>query len=206
MSGLGTAQDEPLKFGSREELEQRLSLIPSGDKVRGFLFATTLDAVREQADEAALQRCVKAAEGLSYIPFFNYSMHALLRLLYTAAWELADRHGDFEKALRHLGARTAPDFLQSAVGKMLLTMSGLDVKRLVSGIPVAYPTIYDHGSCTLRWTGMTSCQLLLQSNLIPPPFIEGGVGRVLQASRARGLVVQARRVALRENELSVSWE
>ncbi len=206
MSGREPPQDNPLKFGSREELQQRLSLVPSGDMARGFVFTTTLDAVRREADEAVLQRCREAAEGQSFIPFFNYSMRALLRLLYTAAWELADRHEGFEKAMWHLGARSAPDFLQSAVGKLLLAMSGLDTKRLVGGIPVAYPTIYDHGSCTLLWTGATSCQLRLHGNLLPPPFIEGGVCHVLQTARTPGLVVQARRVALRENELSLSWK
>jgi uncharacterized protein (TIGR02265 family) len=205
MAGGGTPHEDALKFGSREELEQRLNLVPSGDMARGFVFTTTLNAVREEADEAALRHCFKAAEGHAFIPFFNYSMRALIRLLYTAAWELDERHGGFERAMWHLGAKSAPDFLQSAVGRLLLAMSGLDVKKLVSGIPVAYPTIYDHGSCTLSWTGVTSSQLRLHGNLLPPPFIEGGVCHVLQASRAQGLVVQARRVALRENELNVSW-
>jgi uncharacterized protein (TIGR02265 family) len=195
-----------LTFGSREELEQRLGLVPPGDRVRGFVFTTTLDAVREEADEAVLKRCIEAAEGDSFVPFFNYPMRSLLRLFYAAAWELSGNHGGFERAMWHLGARSAPDFLRSAVGRMLLAMSGMDVKRLIAGIPVAYPTVYDHGSCTVSWTGARSGRLLLQGNLMPPPFIEGAVLHVLQVVHSSGVLVQVRRVAPRENELTVSWE
>jgi uncharacterized protein (TIGR02265 family) len=193
-------------FGSREELEQRLSLVPPGDRVRGFVFTTTLDTVRKEADEAVLKHCIKAAEGGSFVPFFNYPMHSLLRLFYAAAWGLSDKHGGFENAMWHLGASSAPDFLRSAVGRMLVAMSGMDVKRLIAGIPVAYPTIYDHGSCTVSWTGARSGQLHLQGNLMPPPFIEGAVFHVLQIVQASGLIVQVRRVAPRDNVLTVSWE
>jgi uncharacterized protein (TIGR02265 family) len=89
---------------------------------------------------------------------------------------------------------------------MLLAMSRMDVKRLVGGIPVAYPAIYDHGSCTLSWTGERSARLHLQGNLMPPPFIEGAVLHVCQAVHASGVIVQVRRVAPRENVLTVSWE
>ncbi len=194
-----------MTFGSREELEQRLSLTPPGDMARGFVFTTTLDAVRKEADEAVLMRCIEAADGDSFIPFFNYPMRSLLRLFYTAAWELSGKYEGFEKAMWHLGARSAPDFLRSSVGRMLVAMSGMDVRRLVAGIPVAYPTVYDHGSCTLRWTGPRSVQLHLQGNLMPPPFIEGAIVHVLQVVQPSGLVVQVRRVAPRENVLTVSW-
>jgi uncharacterized protein (TIGR02265 family) len=195
-----------LTFGSREELEQRLRLVPPGDTARGFVFTTTLSAVRNEVEEAGLRRCIVAAEGSSFVPVFRYPIRSLLRLFYAAAWELSGRYGGFEKAMWHVGARSAPDFLRSAVGKMLLAMSGMDVKRLIGGIPVAYPTVYDHGSCTLSWTGARSGQLHLQGNLLPPPFIEGGVRHVLQVVRTSGLLVEVRRVAPRENVLTVSWD
>jgi uncharacterized protein (TIGR02265 family) len=198
-------QEGSLTLGSREDLEQRLSLVPPGDSARGLVFTTTLEMVREEAGEAALSRCIEAAEGASFIYVFNYPMRALLRLLYTAAWELSDRYEGFEQAMSHLGARTAPDFLESTMGRMLMAMAGMNVRRLVSGVPVAYPTIYAHGSCTLRWLGASSCQLLLQGNVLPPPFLEGGLLHVLRAARAPKLVVQVRRVALTENELTISW-
>lgn len=194
-----------MTLGTLEDLERRLSLIPPGDAARGLVFTTTLDMVREEAGEAALKRCIEAAESGSFIYVFNYPLRALLRLLYTAAWELSDRYGSFEQAMWQLGSRTAPDFLQSSMGRMLLAMAGMNVRRLVSGVPVAYPTIYAHGTCTLRWLGASSCQLRLQANVLPPPFLEGGLFHVLQASRAPGLVVQVRRVALTESELTISW-
>ncbi len=195
-----------MTFGSPEELEQRLSLIPSGDMARGFVFTTTLEVVRSEADETVLKRCVEAAGQGLFLAFFNYPMSALLRLLYTGAWELSGKYGGFEKAMWHLGASSAPGFLRSTVGRMLLAMSGMDVRRLVEGIPVAYPAIYDHGTCTLSWTGERSGRLHLQGNLLPPPFIEGAVLRVCQAVHTSSVTVQVRRVAPRENVLTISWE
>jgi uncharacterized protein (TIGR02265 family) len=200
-----TPHDVVPPLGSHAELAQRLSLVPPGDTARGFLFSTTLRVVRDEAGESVMERCITAAEGGSFIPFYNYPVRTLVRLFYTAAWELSGKRGGFERAMWHLGARSAPDFLQSTVGKALLSLSSTNVKRLVDGIPVAYPTIYGHGSCALSWTGPKSGQLLLLGNLLPPPFIEGAVFQVLQATRVSGLVVRARRVAATENMLTVSW-
>jgi uncharacterized protein (TIGR02265 family) len=204
--GGATTHEVVPALGSHEELEQCLSRVPPGDTARGFVFTTTLKAVRDDAEGASLERCITAAEGGSFIPFFNYPMRSLLRLFYTAAWELSGKRGGFERAMWHLGARSAPDFLQSTVGRALLTVSGASIKRLVGGIPVAYPTIYGHGSCKLNWTGEKSGQLHLQDNLLPPPFIEGAMLHVLQATRVAGLSVQVRRVAPTENVMTVSWD
>ncbi|HZH18513.1 MAG TPA: DUF2378 family protein [Archangium sp.] len=95
-----------MTFGSPEELEQRLNLIPSGDMARGFVFTTSLEAVRSEADEAVGER---------------------------------------------------------------------------------------------------SGRLHLQGNLLPPPFIEGAVLHVCQAVHGSELTVQVRRVAPRENVLTISW-
>lgn len=206
MSDSDIAQDVVLQLGSREELAQRLSLVPPGDTARGFVFTTTLNAVRSEAGEAVLKRCVEAAEGGPFIPFFNYPIRSLLRLFYAAAWELSNKRGGFERAMWHLGARSAPEFLQSIVGKTLLSLSGASVKRLVDGIPVAYPTIYGHGSCSLSWMEENSGEIRLHGNLLPAPFIEGAVFHVLRAHQPSGLVVQVRRVAPTENVLTVSWE
>ncbi|MCY1074406.1 TIGR02265 family protein [Archangium lansingense] len=206
MSDSDTARDVVLEFGSREELAQRLSLAPPRDMARGFIFTTTLNAVRNEAGEAVLKRCTEAAEGETFIPFFNYPIRSLLRLFYTAAWELGARHGGFERAMWHLGARSAPEFLQSVVGKTLLSLAGANVKRLVDGIPVAYPTIYSHGSCLLSWTEENSGQLRLHGNLLPAPFIEGAVFHVLRALHPSALFVQVRRTAPMENVLTLSWE
>ena len=101
-----------MTFGSPEELEQRLSLIPSGDMARGFVFTTSLQA------------------------------------------------------------SCAPPW----------------------------------GGCTLSWTGERSGRLHLQGNLLSPPFIEGAVLHVCQAVHGSGRTVQVRRVAPRENVLTISWE
>ncbi len=70
-----------MTFGAREELEQRLSLIPPADMARGFVFTSTLDTVRAEAEAAAGRRCIVAAGGSFFVPVFKYPMRSLLRLL-----------------------------------------------------------------------------------------------------------------------------
>ncbi len=89
---------------------------------------------------------------------------------------------------------------------MLLGVAGLDVKRLIGGIPVAYPAIYTHGTCALSWPGPRSARLFFMGNLLPPPFMEAAVFQVLQAIHPPGLQVQARRLAPTQSELLISWE
>jgi uncharacterized protein (TIGR02265 family) len=204
-SGVDTEGGGPA-FGTPEELEERLRLVRPDDTVRGFVLNTLLDTVREEAEPAALQRCLAATGEKSPLPFFSYPFRALLRLQYTAAWELSAKYGGVEEALRHLGRRTAPDFLQSAVGHMLLGVAGLDVKRLIGGIPVAYPTVYSHGSCTLSWPAPHTGRLFFNGNLIPPPFMEAAVFQVLRAIHPPGLEVQARRLGPTQNELLIRWD
>ncbi len=198
-------EGEPM-FGTPEELERRLGRVPSGDMARGFVFNTVLDAVREEASPEAFQRCLAATGFESFIPFFNYPIHSMLRLFYTASWELSEKYGGFEAAMRQVGARTAPDFLQSAVGRMLTGLANRNLKKLLNSIPVAYPTIYAHGTATLNWTGPKSCQLVLAGNVLPPPFIEAAMARVLGSLHPTGLSVRARSVAPRDNEVLFSWE
>jgi uncharacterized protein (TIGR02265 family) len=197
--------EEP-PFGSPEELEQRLRQVAHGDMARGFVFNTVLDTVRDEAEAEALQRCLKATGFESFLPFFNYPVHSMLRLFYAASWELSGKYGGFEGAMRHLGSRTAPDFLESAVGRMLLGLANRNLKRLLNSIPVAYPTVYAHGTCTLEWTGPKSCRLILSGNVLPPPFIEAAMARVLGAVHPTGMSVRAWREAPRENRVEFSWE
>lgn len=193
-------------FGSPEELEQRLSLVRPGDMARGFIFNAVLETVRDEADAEALRRCREAAGVESFLHFFNYPVHSMLRLFYTASWELSGKYGGFEAAMRQLGARTAPDFLQSAVGRMLLGLANMNLKRLLSSIPVAYPTVYAHGTCSLEWTGPRNCRLILSGNLLPAPFIEAAMARVLGAVHPAGVTVRAQRVGPRDNVVDFSWD
>ena len=189
--------------GASQELEQRLALVGPKDTSRGFLFGTALEVVRSEGTAAALKRCALAAGGEHFTAFFSYPITTLLKLTYAAARELRVLHGSFNGAMEHLGLRAAPRFLDSASGKMLLSLVGKEPRRLLESMPTAYKTAWDHGQCRLTWRGPQRGQLHYTS-VIPVSYFVGSVRQVLSAARLEGRVV-GQQESLTESTVDFSW-
>jgi uncharacterized protein (TIGR02265 family) len=194
-----------MELGSQQELEQRLALAGPEDTLRGFFFNSALEVVRELGDEVALQRCREAAGGTRFMAFFSYPVSSLNRLFYAAAWALSARHGGFGEALRYLGHRVVPAFLESAAGRALRMLVGKEPKRLFNSLPSAYRTSLMHGTCSVRWTGPNSGTLLFRGNTLPMEFFEGALQGLFEAMRGPGVKVVGRRVSLCDSEFDISW-
>jgi uncharacterized protein (TIGR02265 family) len=192
-------------LGSKQDLEQRLAALQPKETTRGFLFNATLEEVKAQGSAAALKRCVDASGGGSFTAFFSYPVGTLLKLVYAAAWELGNQYGGFEGALQHLGFRAAPRFLDSTAGKMLMSLVGKDPKRLIDGLPSAYKTAWEHGSCALEWTGPQSGRFTYRDNVIPYPYFVGSVQQVLSVAKLPQAQVRGRQVSLTECEVEFSY-
>ncbi|MFY0526300.1 TIGR02265 family protein [Archangium gephyra] len=104
-------------LGSPRELEQRLTLIPPGDTVRGYFFNCALEQLRLHVNDEAVRRWVEASGLEAPTSFFKYPMSTLLRLLYHVGWAMQDSSGSFEESLRQLGRRTAKEFLRKLGGQ-----------------------------------------------------------------------------------------
>lgn len=194
------------ELGSPEDLEQRLRLLPVGDMARGFVFTSILETVRQDAGAEALQRCLAVVGETTFLSFFNYPFRSLLKLLYTGAWELSEKRGGFDGAMRWIARGTVPSFLQSSVGRVLLSVGGVNMKRLINGFPLAYPTVFSHGACKVIWTGERSGLGRMSGILLPTLFLESSMARMLEPLQPRGLFIRARRLAPMEMEMEFSWQ
>jgi uncharacterized protein (TIGR02265 family) len=196
---------DAMEMGSQQELEQRLALARPEDTIRGFFFNGALAVVRGLEDEVALNRCIEAAGGNSFLTFFSYPVSSLNQLLYTAAWVLSEKHGGFTGAMRYLGHRVAPDYLASAAGRALLLLSGREPKRMLDNLPMAYRTSVQHGECSLRWNGPSSGTIVIRGNTLPMEYFEGSVQGFFESTKMTQMKALGRGLSLSDWEIDVSW-
>lgn len=205
MSSTSTAQSSQGSTATQQQLEQRLAVVGPKDTTRGFLFGSALELVRTEANAEALKRCVDAAGNGNFTAFFSYPVSTFLKLTYAAARELSDKHGGFDGAMQHLGMRVAPRFLESTTGKMLLSLVGKEPRRLIESMPSAYKTAWDHGTCSLTWTGARSGRIDYV-NAIPGAYFAGSVMQILNAAQLKGPRASVRQNSLTEFSVDFSWE
>ncbi|PTL78999.1 DUF2378 family protein [Vitiosangium sp. GDMCC 1.1324] len=194
-----------MEKGSREELEQRLALCGPEDTVRGYFFNGVLEAVRDLEDPAVLNRCIEAAGGDRFMTFFSYPVGSLNRLLYTAAWALSERLEGFDVAMRYLGQKVAPTYLESRAGRVLVLLAGGVPKLMLNGFPSAYRTSVRHGECSVRWSGSHNGIVSIQGSTLPAEFFEGAVRGIFENTRVADVKTTGRQLSLRDAEIDVSW-
>ncbi|HEX5749876.1 MAG TPA: DUF2378 family protein [Archangium sp.] len=202
---MSTAQSSQGSAATQQQLEQRLALVGPKDTTRGFLFGSALELVRTEGNAESLKRCVDAAGSGNFTAFFSYPVSTFLKLTYAAARELSDKHGGFDGAMQHLGMRVAPRFLESTTGKMLLSLVGKEPKRLIESMPSAYKTAWDHGSCTLTWTGPKSGRVDYV-NAVPGAYFAGSLMQILNAAQLKGARATVRQSTLTDFSVEFSWE
>jgi uncharacterized protein (TIGR02265 family) len=187
------------------ELEQRLASLTPKDTTRGFLFSAALDLVKREAGEDAMKRCLEAADASGFTAFFSYPVSTLLQLVHAAAHELSDRYGGVDEALQRLGAHVAPHFLASATGKMLLSLMGKEPQQRFDSLPTAYRMWWDHGSCSLTWSGPRSGRIHYESAM-PVAYLIGSVKPLLAASHLQSTRLTGRQTGPTTSEVDFSWE
>ncbi|HZH13330.1 MAG TPA: TIGR02265 family protein [Archangium sp.] len=205
MSSTSPVQSSQGSATLQRELEQRLGAVGPKDTTRGFLFGSALDLVRTEVGPDAFKRCVDTAGSSSFTAFFSYPVNTFLKLTYAAAQELSDKHGGFDAAMQHLGFRVAPRFLESTTGKMLLSLVGKEPRRFIDSMPSAYKTAWDHGACSLTWTGSRSGRIDYV-NAIPAPYFAGSVLQILNAAQLQGIRATPQQRSLTEFSVDFSWE
>ncbi|MFL5357317.1 TIGR02265 family protein [Archangium sp.] len=194
-----------MEKGSQQELEHRLALGGPEDTLRGLFFTGALEVVRGLEDPTALECCIAAAGGERFMTFFSYPVGTLNRLLYAAAWALSSGHDGFGGAMRYLGQRIAPVYLQSGAGRVLLMLAGGEPRRMLDGLPSAYRMAVQHGLCSVQWTGPARGRVLFQGSTLPTEYLEGVVRGLFESSRVAQVNTTGRQVSLRETEIDVSW-
>ncbi|MGZ3460811.1 MAG: TIGR02265 family protein [Archangium sp.] len=206
MSGGQSSTGAESGLGTELELQRRLSLATPSDTVRGMSFHTVLDAVREDLGDEALARCLEQSLEKSFKSFFNYPVGDYLRMLYSAAWMLSEKHGGFDNAVRRISGGMAPGFLGSVVGKafMLLTREG--PKQLINNMPVAFRAAASFGVVSVQWSGPRSGMLVTKRDFLLHLNHEGGLLGLFRALGLQNARVSGRQTGPLDNEVHFSWE
>jgi uncharacterized protein (TIGR02265 family) len=199
---------ESLRSGTEEELQYRLSLLGPGDVVRGIFLNSVLEVVRQLGDEASVQRCLEESGETRFLEFFNYPFSTWLRMIYTAARMLSDKHGGFDVAIREMGYRAAKDFYQSSAGKVLLLLAHNEPLRLLNNMPSTTQAILgdNTGLGQTTRTGRTSSVLSYTRDLVPRAYNEGALKAALEAVNAKEVQVLARAKGPLETDYELSWK
>ena len=190
--------------GASLQLAQRLALVSPQDTTRGFLFSTALELVRTQEGERAWRRCTEAAGSSDFKSFFNYPISSFLRLAYAACDVLGAHYGGFDEAMQNLGFRVMPRFLDSAAGKLMLSLVTRDAQRLVEALPAIYRTSWDHGQCWVTWLGPQHARLDY-INAVPVAYFTGSVLQVLATAHLNGQA-HGHQKSLSECSVELSWK
>jgi uncharacterized protein (TIGR02265 family) len=174
--------------------------------VRGFFFNGLLENLQNLGDEALMRRCLEACGQEHFLDFFSYPAQLLSTILLTALPPLAERCGGGEEALRQLGRQATQDFLASVAGRaMLLTAHGRP-KPLLDSLPSGFRVALSFGNAELVWTGATRGSVRMHPSHMPPPFHEGMVRQMLEATGARGISVSAQDTGELVVTCEFSWE
>ncbi|MBZ4399940.1 DUF2378 family protein [Myxococcus sp. AS-1-15] len=188
------------------QLARRLASATAQDKTRGMFFLGTLDVVRAIAGEATRERCARASKERRFVPFFLYPVNDFLRLTYCAAGLLAPRLGGFDAAMKTLGEKATNDFLESAVGRTLLSVANGSPRRLVDNMPWGYAASVSYGKRTVSWSSEREGCLHVRGDFMPPPYHHGVLRAALEALGARHVRIEGRELDLLDCDYSLAWE
>jgi uncharacterized protein (TIGR02265 family) len=160
-----------------KDLSQRIALSTPQDTVKGSIFrSVVVELERRLPDDPRIpelrSRYVKSA----WRDFSNFPVAEYLTLVYQAAELLEPLTGGFEEALTALGHGVSLAFLDSAVGKLALTMtSGRDPLAMLSYAASVYAVSASYGRRTYLRRGPHEAVLQLRRDFMPPAYHRGAV-------------------------------
>ncbi len=195
-----------MDVGSKEELQWRLSLVDSSVTVRGIVFNSVLETVRQLADERAVEQCLEAAGERRFMDFFNYPMGSLVQMTYSAAWLLGGRFGSFDQAVWHMGHQTAARFNGSTAGRTVLLLARGGPARLLHALPPAFKLTRKDAEVSARLTGPHSALFTYNRDFMPRPYTHAGLEATFAAAQVRGVEIHARPTGPLDTVYELSWE
>jgi uncharacterized protein (TIGR02265 family) len=196
----------PHPVGSPEELRWRLSLIDASIAVRGVVFNSVLETVRQLGDERAVEQCLQAAGERRFMDFFNYPYGSLIQMTYNAAWLLGSRYGSFEQALWHMGHQAAASFYASTAGRAVLLLSRGGPARLLESIVPAFQLTRKDAEVSARLTGPRGALLIYNRDFVPRPYTHAGLEATFAAAQVPGVTIRSRPTGPFDTVYELSWE
>ena len=188
------------------ELERRAALAAPGETARGMFFNGTLKTLEELGEEALAARCLRASGQEKFVDFFSYPIGLHVRMFALVLPMLAERYGDCEEGLRHLGRRATSSFLGSAAGRMMLLLAQRNPKMLLASLPAAFRVATNYGHLHIEWPEAKRGLLLVKHDYMPHLFHEGVVLGLLEAMGTPGVRVHGTPTGDLDSECEFTWE
>jgi len=198
--------DDALPLGSEDELQWRLSLLTPTENSRGVFFNSVLDVVRHLGDETAVQRCLEVGGEAQFLDFFNYPFSTYLKVIYTAARLLGEKHGGFVEAVRKMGYHASLSFYASPPGRVVMLMAHGDPRRLLNSLPSATRTTSSVAEGSVWLTGPKSGVLCYKRDFMPRPYTAGALQATFESAKVKGVKVNPRPIGPLDTEYEISWE
>jgi uncharacterized protein (TIGR02265 family) len=187
------------------DLADRLRFANEDDTCKGMFFNGVLSATEKLLGTSAREHVAAGLPEKKYVDFFNYPIATFLPAAFHAAKLLMPGMGSFDNAIRKLGEQAIDDFLSTAVGRTLVTVSAGEAKRLMRAAPVAYKTAVSYGSRETIITGENTCVFKMRRDFMPHAYHEGVFTAVLRALGCHEVKVIGRRMGLFDADYEVSW-
>jgi len=187
------------------DLQRRIAATTPGDTVRGLIFNASFQVIREMGGGAAVEECDPAGTG-SRVDFFAYPAADYLRLAWAAANRLEPKAGSAEKVFFALGRRSGSGVLSSTLGKTLVTLSGMDPRRLIGFTAAAYRATVSYGERTVAWKGERHAHVTFRRDFMVPPYHCGVFTGAVEAVGGKNVKVTGSQTGFLEAEYQVTWE
>lgn len=127
----------PPSFHAPLDLAAHLALAPGSGRVKGMFFRRVVEQVKKLSGTQIRAR--------TYFPFSDQPLAEWLTLLHDAA-EVAYPREPRREGLRRLGRSMYGTFVESTVGKVLVSVAGRDVMAALPLYPRIWSIISNHGT------------------------------------------------------------
>jgi uncharacterized protein (TIGR02265 family) len=193
-------------FDWQHDYGTRMSQCTPQDTVRGMFLNGLLKSIRALGGEAVAKRCLEASGHEQLVDAFNYPAALPLQFLTVAMPSLLARCGSYDAAMRQLGRNAIMDFLGTTAGKMLLTLSRKDPKRLVESLPSAHKASMSYGAQVIDWMGPKHGRVILKREFMPHAYYAGMVETLLELGGATLVGVRSWQTSRLDSEVTFTWE
>ncbi len=189
-----------------KEVEARVSVSQSQDRVRGMMFNELMVLVDKELGSAALAqvRAVLPAN-TKYRDLVSYPISDFLKLMFAAADLLEPKLGSVDLAIRACGAATVDAFARTPAGRVffgVLSLAG--PARLLSQAQIGYTTVVTYGQRFYEETSETSGVITMNGDMQPLAYHEGVLEAVLR-NVGYDATVRGTSKGVLDSEYAIEW-
>ena len=189
----------------RQELKRRAEAATTADTSRGLNYTTLFALVTDHLGPDAARQVDVLGKGRR-VDFFSYPIGEYLETAWNAVDRLEPTFGTTEAVLIELGRRTATSFLDSMIGRTLLTVSGHDPRRLIASTGSGYRSAVSYGERHHEFLGEKRARLTFRHDFMPAPFHSGVILAAMQATHALRPRVEPQVRGLLDSDYLIEWD